>query len=265
MLITNGNFTIYVHINKTNGKMYVGLTSKNPEDRWKNGRNYKGCSYFNNAINVYGWDGFDHEIVANNLTEQEALHFEELLIRELNTTNPDYGYNIRFGGEYSPHSEETKEKMSCAAKGRIFSDEWRNSLSVAAKGKKMSEDARKKMSIAKLGNPAWNKGEHFSEETRNKMRESAKNRPVISDETRKKKSEIFKNRPLPDGMNSSITVYSPELDMSFDSMRQAGNFVGVGTNAISMCCSGRHKTAGINPNTGERCTWIKIIKEEVAV
>jgi group I intron endonuclease len=245
--------------------MYVGLTSKNPEDRWKNGHNYKGCPYFNNAIDVYGWDGFDHEIIASNLTEQEALRFEELLIQELNTTNPDYGYNIRPGGEYSPHSEETKLKMSRSAKGRVFSDEWKRAMSIAAKGKKMSEDARKKMSEAKKGKTAWNKGKRFSEETCKKMRESAKSRPQVSEETRKKKSEIFKNRPLPEGMNPSIVVYSPELDMSFDSMRQAGEFVGVGSNAICMCCNGKHKTAGVNPNTGERCTWIKITKEEVAV
>lgn len=55
----------------------------------------------------YGWDNFDHEIIASNLTLDEANNFEILLIDKLNTRNPDYGYNIASGGFNKEPSEET--------------------------------------------------------------------------------------------------------------------------------------------------------------
>lgn len=44
------NYTVYCHINKVNGKTYVGITSSAPELRWKNGEGYKNCRKFYNAI-----------------------------------------------------------------------------------------------------------------------------------------------------------------------------------------------------------------------
>ena len=38
-------FTVYCHINKINGKKYVGITKQNPEIRWHSGNGYN-----NNAI-----------------------------------------------------------------------------------------------------------------------------------------------------------------------------------------------------------------------
>ena len=48
---------------------------------------------FWNAIQKYGWDNFQHEIIASGLTSEEAGHMEQLLIKELNLANKDYGYN----------------------------------------------------------------------------------------------------------------------------------------------------------------------------
>ena len=36
-------YTVYVHKNKINGKCYVGITSKVPEKRWRNGLGYNPC------------------------------------------------------------------------------------------------------------------------------------------------------------------------------------------------------------------------------
>ena len=43
-------FTIYMHKNKINNKIYIGQTIQKPEQRWKNGKAYKPCSYFYAAI-----------------------------------------------------------------------------------------------------------------------------------------------------------------------------------------------------------------------
>ena len=52
----NKKYCVYVHTNKFNGKKYVGITSMNPKDRWKNGNGYSNNSYFTNAIRKYGWE-----------------------------------------------------------------------------------------------------------------------------------------------------------------------------------------------------------------
>ncbi len=100
MEIYNDTFCVYIHINKINGKKYIGQTiySDHPNRRWRNGSGYKVQEYFWRAIQKYGWDNFDHEIVASNLTKEEADNFEILLIQKFNTTDPQCGYNITLGG-----------------------------------------------------------------------------------------------------------------------------------------------------------------------
>lgn len=139
-------YCVYVHTSPS-GKMYVGQTSKNPEMRWgKNGRNYlakRRGKYaqpmFAHAILKYGWDNFQHEIIANNITKEEADNFEKLLISKLNTTNSQYGYNIREGGSNGSMSEESKRKLSESLKGKRPSEETRKKLSESRKGRKRSE------------------------------------------------------------------------------------------------------------------------------
>lgn len=103
-------YIVYAHINKENGKMYIGQTCNIPEKRWANGNGYRGQMFYN-AIQKYSWDGFDHEIIATNLTKDEANNFEMLLIEKLNTTNINFGYNIALGGKNAPMSDETKRKI----------------------------------------------------------------------------------------------------------------------------------------------------------
>ena len=91
---------VYVHINKVNGKRYVGITSKaKPEHRWNSGRGYGENTHLRGAIQKYGWDGFDHIILFDNLTEQEAKTKECELIAEWDTCNPLHGYNMTTGGD----------------------------------------------------------------------------------------------------------------------------------------------------------------------
>ena len=81
------------------GKMYVGITKQTPEKRWQNGRGYKYNYHFSNAIKKYGWENFEHGIIADHLTKDEACQMEKSLIKELNLMNGDFGYNITAGGE----------------------------------------------------------------------------------------------------------------------------------------------------------------------
>lgn len=101
-------FTIYIHKNKINNKVYIGQTKQEClNDRWKNGAGYKPCTYFYAAIQKYGWDNFEHEILEQgDWTQEEANQKEKFYIQLYDSTNPNKGYNIKSGGgnDISPNA-----------------------------------------------------------------------------------------------------------------------------------------------------------------
>ena len=81
----NPLYTVYQHKNKINGKVYIGITMQEPEKRWGvNGRNYKSSPHFYSAIQKYGWDNFEHNILFTNLTKEEACLKEQEKKRDKN-------------------------------------------------------------------------------------------------------------------------------------------------------------------------------------
>lgn len=107
-------FCVYKHT-CPNGKVYIGITCYKPNERWRNGKGYKGNNYFYKAINKYGWDNIAHEILFENLSKDEAEKKEIELIHQYNSSNRDYGYNILEFGNNSlgyHHTKESREKMS---------------------------------------------------------------------------------------------------------------------------------------------------------
>lgn len=91
------NNTVYIYRNNINGKLYIGQTT-NMNKRCKKTQ-YKGCTYFYNAINKYGWENFEQIIIKTDLSDKEADELEILLIKFFDTTNSNYGYNLSSGGD----------------------------------------------------------------------------------------------------------------------------------------------------------------------
>ena len=146
MLIINGKWTVYAHVNKINGKMYIGVTTeKNPSNRWgSNGCNYTGCKKFYCAIQKYGWDNFDHEIIARNLTKDEASHMEMLLIEKLDTINN--GYNLEPGGvDQGPRSPEAIQKLREARLRQVITPEQYEKGAAKRRGVKRPPDVVKRV------------------------------------------------------------------------------------------------------------------------
>ena len=130
-----GDYVVYVHQNKTNGKRYIGITN-NVSKRWYGkGKKYANCPRFNSAIKKYGWDNFYHVVIVSNLTLEEANVLEQFYIYKYRTCEKDFGYNIQKGGNFVPtmlgkhHSEETRKKISESARGRTISDEQKRAHS----------------------------------------------------------------------------------------------------------------------------------------
>ena len=109
-------YTVYLHINKFNKKLYFGITNQRPSKRWSKGWGYIGNPHFYRSIKKYGWDGFEHIIIKSGLNKNEACFWETELIKMYDTQNPERGYNILNGGNTGrsglKHSIDTKRKMS---------------------------------------------------------------------------------------------------------------------------------------------------------
>ena len=172
-------WTVYCHTTPS-GKRYIGITSrKNPKQRWGGGSSYKKGTAFRYAIDKYGWDDIQHNILFDDLTEKEAKWLENYLICYYRTFvgfKDSMGYNMTLGGDgnvgYIP-SEEHKQKISESNKGKKYrkgkhlSEEHKKKISESNKGKHPSEESRRK-------NSESNKGKHRDEETCKRISEGLK-------------------------------------------------------------------------------------------
>lgn len=82
-----------------NGFEYIGMTGRSIKTRWQNKkRAYDMCTYFRKALDVFGWDGFDHLVLFSGMTKQEAMDKETELIRA--NIAKGISYNIRDDNEW---------------------------------------------------------------------------------------------------------------------------------------------------------------------
>ena len=95
---TSNTWVVYKHT-FPNAKVYIGITSVAPKERWKNGKGYSKNTYVRAAIEKYGWENVKHEILFTNLSEAEAKMKEIELISEYDSNNSQKGYNLTKGGE----------------------------------------------------------------------------------------------------------------------------------------------------------------------
>lgn len=217
----NKKWCVYMHTNKINNKVYVGITNQKPEDRWCNGNGYrKDQSVFCRAIKKYGWDNFEHIIFAENLTKEEAEVMEVGLIALYKTNccryrNPSYGYNMTDGGD--GHA------------GWIPTEENRRNMSNAQKGKKLSDEHKLKISLS-------GKGRTFSSKHKEKISQALKGR-TFSEEALKKNSQ-----------KHSVPVVRLTIDgdfiSRFESIKVATIQMNIRKTSIIDCCKGRRKSAG---------------------
>ena len=179
---------IYKAVNKINGKIYVGQTTKTINERFKG--HLRGKTYFDKSLKKYGINNFEISIIDSASCIEELNQKEEKWIKILDCTIPN-GYNILFGGKNAcghHRTEETKQKLRIANIGKKMSDEIKKKISIASKlrwsdeayrerciknrkGRKISEEQKKKISIANKGK---RKGFIMSEEQKEKIRISCK-------------------------------------------------------------------------------------------
>ncbi len=211
-------YTVYQHINRQNGKRYIGITKQKPQSRWgKDGINYKySCPKFWSAIEHYGWDNFEHLIIKDKLTKEEACELEIELIEKYKTQEKEFGYNILEGGQSPKMTKEIKEKISKAmignqnGLGHSCSEEKKKKISEAQKGKKFTDEHKLKISLAKKGKP----------------------HAPCSEETKRKISNKHKKKP----------VYCYETDTIYESIQSCARELNLNATSVCAVCKGKHKT-----------------------
>lgn len=204
-------YCVYMHT-FPNGKVYIGITSQEPERRWRiDGSGYKGTSLMSNAIKKYGWENVKHDILFSGLSREQAEAKEVELIALYKSNQREYGYNVKQGGDINHGfklSEETRRKMSEARKGeknhwygKHLPEELRQKLSVAHKGKTINKEAIMRGALKRRGKNAYNARKVWQ-----------------------------------------CTKTGEKIKM-FDSMADARNETGASLQDIYNCCVGRQKTA----------------------
>lgn len=130
------SWAVYRHISPS-GKVYIGITSLRPKDRWGLGGNkYQKGTYFRNAILKYGWDNIKHEILFEHLTEDRAKRLEINLISHYKRLGISYNISAGGDGNSCPCSNSTKAKLSKALKVHKSYErdqKWRDAASQRAK------------------------------------------------------------------------------------------------------------------------------------
>jgi predicted GIY-YIG superfamily endonuclease len=123
------NYKVYQITNSINNKVYVGITKRDPEERWNNGKGYSYNKHFYNSIMKYGWINFNKEILKENLTEDQAKLYESFLISTQDSTNQNKGYNKATyssstgttSNRFKVLDDETKDKISNKRTGNTLS------------------------------------------------------------------------------------------------------------------------------------------------
>jgi group I intron endonuclease len=178
-------FYVYKITNLINNKLYIGKTN-DIHNRWlthcSEGRRHRKQYPLYHAMNKYGEENFNIEILEELETEEECFK-KEIYWIEFYKTNiikygHDFGYNLSEGGEGpsghkdtaeqklrkslskqstknsfygKKHSAKSKTLISNAHKNKPISDEVKNKISAKLKGKPKSPETRAKMSAAFTG------------------------------------------------------------------------------------------------------------------
>lgn len=163
-------FILYCVTHRNTGRSYVGQTCIRMEWRWAKhcyiarSKTGKGCTYLDRAIQKYGPEAFDVVQIASANSREEINCLEKLYIKALNCRVPD-GFNIEEGGCVYEMSQETRDKIAVAHRGKP---------KLALRGKKRPPEVIEKIKAVRTANNSWGRspGFHHSPETIAKIKAS---------------------------------------------------------------------------------------------
>lgn len=143
---------IYKIVNNVNGKLYIGKTTKNIEERFQQHlQDSNKCTYLKHAIKKYGKERFSIEAIFACFDEESLNTSEQFFIEFFRTMNHSFGYNLRGGGAGGKLHESlntNRPKLPNRKKPSQQAELYRLSqLRKALVGKKRPDNVRRKISI----------------------------------------------------------------------------------------------------------------------
>ncbi len=168
---------IYKATNTVNDKSYIGKTIHSLHLRKGQHLRSNETTHFHRALRKYGKDMFDWSVIKETKTEKELDNQEIKFIKEYDTYKN--GYNSTIGGDNGTYvmSEEHKKNLSKSHLGKRFSKEHRKNLSKSHMGLKHGAIA---LANYKKEHGYWNVGISCKEETKDKIRETLQNKPLLT-------------------------------------------------------------------------------------
>lgn len=230
-------YKVYMHTNKINGKVYIGITCKTLNDRFRSGNGYNHNAHFKSAIQKYGWNNFEHTLIADNLSYEDACEMEINLIALYDSTNREKGYNVSYGGESGrlgiKHTEEAKQKM----REHHWSKRHRSPLL----GTKLPGYRIKQLRQRKGELSAWY-GKHHTDESKQKI--SRANSGDKAYWHNHKMTEKHKQHVAEGHYKPVLQILNGVIIAEFSSAKEAEEKTGIARCNISRCCCGNRKTVG---------------------
>lgn len=248
-----GNYKVYRHTTPSK-KVYIGITQQQPAKRWQNGYGYVSNIVFHRAIEKYGWDNIEHEIVFDGLTVDEAKSIEIELIAKHRSTDRKYGYNVTSGGDSAvsrPHTDAEKQKRREAWTGAknpnarsVICLETLAVYETATEARKATGATKVCECCKRAYKHRTSNGYHWAyydkslpmeyySELLNRYIEEESRPMTMSDENKRKLMERCR-----------VAVECIETGEVFKSLRDAARATGANPPNICNCCKGKKKTAG---------------------
>lgn len=228
-------WTVYKHT-APNGKVYIGITSQPCDKRWRSGKGYKHNQHFSSAIKEFGWGNIKHEILYENIAQEEAQRIEIELISKYKSDNREFGYNVERGGLlHDTTSNETKQKLSDINKGKFAGEKHPNY------GKRLTAEQKKIISEKTRTAMA-----NLTEEKRKRMVENGKRNKG----KRKPSYSLEHKRNLSLAKMGQGAISVTRIDMGtgekivYLSAKEAQDKTGISRAHIASVCKGHRKTAG---------------------
>ena len=168
---------VYLWYDSRNKMFYLGKHKGTPDD---------GYTHSSNRWQKFNSDSVPEGVKRRVLTygsDKDMYELETKLLLNRKEKCWDRYYNANIRGDfyrppesYTPHTEETKRKMSEGHKGKKLTEKTKRKISEARLGTKHTEESKIKMSEVKSGEKHPFYGKTHTEESKRKMSESRKGR-----------------------------------------------------------------------------------------